>query len=238
MNFNTKTTTILAATSLLAFAILANVGNISNNVYATDDEIEEIQDDVKNIQETLNTLVITLNDTAAGPGQYQCTPIVVPPTPNETIITPLPCQIPVPVPEQNVTEPVVVQPNVTEPTIPTPCQQQQQQQQLQQNVTEPTTPPPPPAVIPPCPYTQPPQQNVTNEEEEQQPPATIPFIPPLNITEPIPTQPCPLQQQNNVTQPTTTPVPSPSAPQISYNVECHCYVVENGANVTDTQVNN
>lgn len=202
LNMNSFLNKNVLIVSILGFALLATGVPVGGAIYATEDEIEELQDDVNTIQETLNTLVLTLDETVQG-GQYECTPIVVPPTINETVITPPPCVQPLQPPPP---EPVEPEQNVTAPCPYAPIEEPEP------NVTEPSLP---------CPYAPPVEQqnNVTEPE-------TIPFLPPINITEPT------IVEQQPECPPSSPIVIESEEPNMVYDLECHCFVNEVPTNGT------
>jgi hypothetical protein len=130
---NSKQTTLLIASFLLAFALIANVNNVGN-VYATgglDDEeeeeaIEQLQNSVEELENTIGTIELNLTE-GANEIEANC-PItediveeVKEVVKNITEQIPTTCPL---VPVQNVTEPAVEQ-NITE-----------QIEEIIQNVTE------------------------------------------------------------------------------------------------------
>jgi hypothetical protein len=144
---NSKQTTLLIASFLLAFALIANVNNVGN-VYATgglDDEeeeeaIEQLQNSVEELENTIGTIELNLTE-GANEIEANC-PItediveeVKEVVKNITEQIPTTCPL---VPVQNVTEPAVEQ-NVTCQVVPEPAVEQNITEQIEeiiQNVTE------------------------------------------------------------------------------------------------------
>jgi hypothetical protein len=188
---NSKQTTLLIASFLLAFALIANVNNVGN-VYATgglDDEeeeeaIEQLQNSVEELENTIGTIELNLTE-GANEIEANC-PItediveeVKEVVKNITEQIPTTCPL---VPVQNVTEPAVEQ-NVTCQVVPEPA--------VEQNVTCQVVPEP--AV----------EQNITEQIEEIIQNVTEDEQPICNIPQDIIPDILPVEEepvQNNETQ--------------------------------------